>query len=64
MNAIIKLCLMVALALNVSSAKRTTCRNKLNKDDDDFHYCTKFAVAKGHAFKASIKFKLTRDMTD
>ena len=35
-----------------SEAKRAKCTNKLNKYDDNFFYCTKFAVAKGSYFRA------------
>jgi hypothetical protein len=43
----------------IVQAKRSKCTNQLKKGDQDFFYCTKFAVAKGKRFEAeaSVKFK-------
>ena len=43
----------------MAQAKRARCVNKLKSGDQDFFYCTKFAVAKGTQFKAWYYAKLT-----
>lgn len=56
MNIILILLIVIAymssLDDSVTEAKRSMCKEKINKNTNDFFYCTKFAVGKGQAFKS------------
>lgn len=47
----------------MAQAKRSKCTNQLKKGDQDFFYCTKFAVAKGKRLEADATVKFKRNVS-
>ena len=43
-------------------AKYSRCKDVLNKNDQNFFYCTKFTAGKGQAFQSHFKAKFSRNM--
>ena len=58
-NYVVVLLLIILHSLPSISAKRDSCVNRLNKYDQDFFYCTKFAIGKGRTLSASYYAKFT-----
>lgn len=47
----------------LAEAKKSRCVDKLKKGDQDFFYCTKFAVAKGKRLEADVTIKFKRNVS-